>query len=224
MKFDDLNKKMRMFETVHDRCVPGFFYMVARIDGRSFTKLTKETLKLEAPFDTEFRDAMVTTTKHLMDSAGFEILYGYTQSDEISLLFSLNENSFGRKIRKLNSVLAGEASGMFSTIMCSPVAFDCRISELQSLNVIDYFRWRAEDAKRNAVNAHCYWLLRKSGMNKSTATTALNGATQTDKALVLYGLPIPKWQKQGIGLFWKTFEKVGRNPLTGETKTATQRK
>lgn len=44
MKFDDLDARMRVFETVHDQCVlPGIF-MVARLDGRSFTKLTKETL------------------------------------------------------------------------------------------------------------------------------------------------------------------------------------
>src|SRR5688500_14803201 len=42
MKFDDLDAKMRRFETAHDHCVlPGIF-MVARIDGRGFTRLTKE--------------------------------------------------------------------------------------------------------------------------------------------------------------------------------------
>ena len=35
-------------------------------------------------------------------------------------------------------------------------AFDCRISQLPSLDlVVDYFRWRGEDARRNALNAHC---------------------------------------------------------------------
>lgn len=51
MKFDELDKKMRVFETAADYCVlPGIF-MVARLDGRSFTRLTKEVCQFEAPFD-----------------------------------------------------------------------------------------------------------------------------------------------------------------------------
>src|SRR6266436_2880648 len=42
MKFDDLDQKMRVFETAHDLCALPGLYMVARLDGRSFTRLTKE--------------------------------------------------------------------------------------------------------------------------------------------------------------------------------------
>jgi tRNA(His) 5'-end guanylyltransferase len=86
--------------------------MVARIDGRSFTRLTKEVAQFEAPFDARFRDLMIETTKHLMN-CGFKVIYGYTESDEISLLFDPNINVFGRKTRKYNSILAGEASAKF---------------------------------------------------------------------------------------------------------------
>jgi tRNA(His) 5'-end guanylyltransferase len=50
MKFDELDKKMRVFETAHDICVLPKIYMAARIDGRSFTRLTKEVHEFEAPF------------------------------------------------------------------------------------------------------------------------------------------------------------------------------
>src|SRR5579864_1441435 len=54
MKFDELDEKMRVFETAADYCVlPGIF-MVARLDGRSFTRLTKEVWQFEAPFDQQF--------------------------------------------------------------------------------------------------------------------------------------------------------------------------
>ena len=113
MKFDDLDSKMRRFETAHDFCVlPGFF-MVARLDGRGFTRLTKEVHQFEAPFDLRFRDHMVSTVEHLMN-CGFRVVYGFTQSDEISLLFHRDESSFERKLRKFDSVLAGEASARFS--------------------------------------------------------------------------------------------------------------
>jgi tRNA(His) 5'-end guanylyltransferase len=93
MKFDDLDKKMRIYETALDRCVPPEIYLVARIDGRCFTRLTKEVHNFESPFDEKFRDYMVETTKHLLN-CGFRVIYGYTESDEISLLFHKDENSF----------------------------------------------------------------------------------------------------------------------------------
>src|SRR5262245_39891892 len=117
MKFDDLEQKMRVFETAHDLCVLPGIYMVARLDGRSFTRLTKEVHKFEAPFDPRFRDLMVDTAEHLMSSCGFSFVYGYTESDEISLLFGLDEHSFGRKLRKLLSILAAEGSAKFSLLL-----------------------------------------------------------------------------------------------------------
>jgi len=84
MTFDELDKKMRIFETAADLCVlPGIF-MVARLDSRSFTRLTKDVCQFEAPFDVRFRDLMVATTESLT-SCGFRVLYAYTESDEISL-------------------------------------------------------------------------------------------------------------------------------------------
>jgi hypothetical protein len=92
-KFDDLDARMRQFETIHDqRVLPGLF-AVARIDGRSFTRLTKELHQFDAPFDERFRDLMLAATRRVMD-CGFRAVYGYTQSDEISLLLHRDEDSF----------------------------------------------------------------------------------------------------------------------------------
>lgn len=225
MKFDDLDKKMRVFETSSDNCVLPGVYMVARIDGRSFTKLTKQGDRFKAPFDEAFRDYMIETVKHLMD-CGFKIVYGYTESDEISLLFDLNDNGFGRKERKLNSVLAGEASAKFSLLLGDLAAFDCRISQLPSEKlVIDYFRWRNEDAHRNALNAHSYWLLREEGESPVDATTFLSGKSVAEKNEFLFqkGVnfnDIPNWQKRGTGLYWEKYEKPAVNKKTGEQVTA----
>jgi tRNA(His) guanylyltransferase len=153
MKFDDLDSKMRVFETSADHCVLPGIHMVARLDGRSFTRLTKEVSQFEAPFDVRFRDLMVSTAESLM-TCGFRVLYGYTESDEISLLFDPEEQLFGRKLRKYNSTLAGEASAHFSLKLGQAASFDCRISQLPNVElVVDYFRWRNEDAVRNALNA-----------------------------------------------------------------------
>lgn len=228
MKFDDLDAKMRVFETSHDHCaLPGLF-LVARIDGRSFTRLTKETHASEAPFDVRFRELMVATTTHLME-CGFRVVYGYTQSDEISLLLHRNEDLFHRKLRKLNSVLAGEASARFSLLLGNLATFDCRISQLPTASLVcDYFRWRSEDAARNALNAHCYWTLRKEGLSDTDATSQLSGRSVAAKNELLYSRGInfndlPNWQKRGVGLFWESYEKSGLNPITGQS-TRTRRR
>jgi tRNA(His) guanylyltransferase len=228
MKFDDLDLKMRVYETAHDRCILPQMYVVARIDGRGFTKLTKEVHKFEAPFDVKFRDLMIATVQHLMN-CGFNIIYGYTESDEISLLFHFDENSFGRKTRKLISILAGEASGKFSALLGDVAAFDCRLSEFPNQDlVVDYFRWRNEDAHRNALNAHCYWRLRKDNFSKNEATNKIEGLSIAEKNELLfqYGInfnELPNWQKRGVGIYWQIVEKQGFNPKTNETTQVKRR-
>ncbi len=229
MKFKELDKTMRVYETLNDTYVLPNIYIVARLDGRSFTKLTKETHNFEAPFDTRFRDYMVETTKHLF-TCGFKVIYGYTESDEISLLFSLNETAFGRKVRKYNSILAGEASAKFSLLLQDIGIFDCRISQLPSKNlVVDYFRWRNEDAFRNSLNAYCYWTLRKDGMSKKEATTQLTGQSVAYKNELLfqYGInfnTLPNWQKRGIGIYWEDYNLIGQNPKTGKQLSSKRRR
>lgn len=227
MKFDDLDHKMRIFETAHDHCVLPNIYIVARIDGRCFTKLTKDVHKFEAPYDIKFRDMMIETVKHLMQ-CGFKVVYGYTQSDEISLLLDINENAFGRKERKINSILAGEASAKFSLLLGSIGAFDSRVCQLPNRQlVIDYFRWRNEDAHRNALNAHCYWSLRREGKSpeQSSSTFTRMSVAEKNEFLFQKGInfnDLPNWQKRGIGIYWEEYEKEAVNPKTGEAVQATR--
>ena len=228
MKFDELEKVMRGYETAHDDCVPAGTYMVARIDGRGFTRLTKETCAFEAPFDIRFRDLMVETCKHLMN-CGFKVIYAYNQSDEISLLFDLHINAFGRKLRKYNSLLAGEASAKFSLMLGQVAAFDCRICQLPTQNlVVDYFRWRNEDANRNALNAHCYWQLRKEGKSQNETTSFIEGKSLAEKEALLHSKDInfktlPLWQKRGTGLYMLEEEKIGFNPKENKEVISTRK-
>ena len=228
MKFDELDQKLRVYETAHDFCVPPHIYMVARLDGRGFTKLTKETHAFERPFDARFRDMMVETVQHLM-GCGFKVIYGYTESDEISLLFGLREDAFSRKLRKYHSVLAGEASAKFSTLLGDVGVFDCRVAQLPRPQlVVDYFRWRHEDAHRNALNAHCYWLLRGQGKSVKEATHHIAGKSTGFKNELLFenGInfnDLPSWQKRGVGLYWEDSEKEGWNPKTEERVITTRK-
>lgn len=230
MNFNELDTRMRAFETANEQCVLPGVYAVARLDGRSFTRLTKEVHDFEAPFDPRFRDMMIETTRYLMGEIGMCFVYGYTQSDEISLLFSLSDEMFGRKLRKLGSVLAGETSAKFTSLLGDVAAFDCRISQLPRQDlVLDYFRWRNEDAHRNSLSAHCYWTLRKAGATPAEATSTLQGRSVADKNELLFARGInfnelPRWQRRGVGVVWEAYEKTGVNPKTGETTTAQRRR
>lgn len=229
MNFDDFDKKMRVYEQSIDQSVLSDMFLVARLDGRSFSRLTKEICSFEAPFDERFRDMMVNTVKALMD-CGFRVVYGFTESDEISLLFHKEENTFGRKVRKFNSILAGIASATFSMQLGQVAALDCRIVPLPSIErVQDYFLWRQEDAHRNALNAHCYWMLRKEGMGADRATAELEGKSISYKNELLFSRGInfdklPSWQKRGVGVYWADVEKTGFNPKTQSEEKTIRRK
>jgi tRNA(His) 5'-end guanylyltransferase len=208
MKSDDLSPRLRPFETASDRCVPPGLHMVARLDGRGFSHALPERLPgLARPFDVRVRDMMIDTCRHLMQR-GFNVVYGYTQSDEISLLFHPRERAFGRLLRKYLSILAGEASAKFSLLLGEPLGFDCRIAELPDAKcVVDYFRWRADDAARNCLNAHCYWALRAGGSSEREATAALAGLGPDGRHELLYRAgtnfaELPLWQRRGVGLGW----------------------
>jgi tRNA(His) 5'-end guanylyltransferase len=229
MKFEQLDRRMRVYETAHDHCVLPGIHMVARIDGRSFSHLTRVAQRFEAPYDPRFRDCMLAALTHVM-SCGFAALYGYTQSDEMSVLFRRDESAFGRKERKFLSVLAGEASARFSLALGAPAAFDCRISQLpRDEDVVDYFRWRHEDAHRNALNGHCYWLLRRKGMDDDAATRALRGVSVAERNELLFqhGInfnDLPAWQKRGIGVYWLAEAHTGQDPRTGAEVASTRRR
>lgn len=228
MKFDDFDREMRVYEESLDQYILPDMYLVARLDGRSFTRLTKELCQFEAPFDVRFRDLMTDTVKALMN-AGFRIVYGYTESDEISLLFHPEDNTFGRKVRKINTTLAGEASAAFSLALGRVATFDCRVVPLPNKGrVADYFQWRQEDSHRNSLNAHCYWALRKEGQSQNAATAELESKSVSYKNELLFQKGInyndlPSWQKRGMGVYFKDVDKEGFNPITNETVIAKRR-
>jgi tRNA(His) 5'-end guanylyltransferase len=229
MKFEQLDRRMRVYETAHDHCVLPGVHMVARIDGRSFSHLTRVAQRFDAPYDERFRDCMVQTLEHVM-SCGFSALYGYTQSDEMSVLFRRDESTFGRKLRKYLSVLAGEASARFSMALGAPAAFDCRISQLpRDEDVVDYFQWRQEDAHRNALNGHCYWLLRRQGLDDDAATKRLDkvSVAERNELLFKHGInfnDLPAWQRRGIGMRWEDVPHEAIDPRTGAKVVSVRRR
>jgi tRNA(His) guanylyltransferase len=122
-----------------------------------------------------------------------------------------------------------QASAKFSLLLSDMGVFDSRISQLPSKNlVVDYFRWRTEDAHRNALNAHCYWKLREENIEPEKVSKQLSGASVSDKNELLFqrGVnfnDIPTWQKRGVGIYWEEYEKNAVNKKTGKPVTALRR-
>jgi tRNA(His) 5'-end guanylyltransferase len=94
---------------------------------------------------------------------------------------------------------------------------------------MDYFRWRQEDAGRNALSAHCYWGLRKQGRTVAEATGQVLGLGTAAKHDLLFSFgpnynTLPAWQKRGVGLYWEDYQKTGFNPISQETVQTLRRR
>lgn len=154
---DDFGNRMKAYEAVETARALGVHLPVyARIDGRAFSSFTRGMAR---PFDMRMTTAMVETTKYLVHAT--HALIGYTQSDEISLVWKAeapeSDILFSGKLQKMCSVLASMAAAKFITAIPEFAArlphFDCRVFQLPSEDeAANVFLWRAMDARKNAVS------------------------------------------------------------------------
>lgn len=165
---DTLGDLLKVQEQVEaGRKADPYLPLMARIDGKCFSKFTKG---LQRPFDSRFVDLMIATTSHLVEES--EALLGFCQSDEITLYwyndkeqYSNREYWFGGKFQKLTSVLAATASSYFTANLPNFIpekvgqypAFDCRVWNVPDLeHVYKNFLWRLNDATKNSVSMYAH--------------------------------------------------------------------
>lgn len=222
----ELDAKMRALERSSERLPAS--PIIARLDGRGFSRLTTEVLSVEKPFSDQFREFMSQTVEHLMVNAGFSPVVAYTQSDEISLVLGAGDSAFSRKPVKWLSLLAGEASAAFSIAAGTPAAFDCRLIPIPSEDHLNYFRWRRSDGKRNALNASAYWLLRGLDLGPEQASKELSGKTYSElvdflRAKGIEFESLPQWQLYGTLFKWGSRKVDGYDPIEGVSVTVSRR-
>lgn len=205
--------------TVHPGC-----WIVLRLDGRSFGRYTRAYAK---PFDAAFSRLMTEVAGAVLtDLAG---VYAYTESDEVSVLLPRASDLFDRSVEKLVSLSAATAS-VALTARAEPGTFDSRVwVGADADEVVDYFAWRQADAHRCALNGWAYWTLRGEGQTAAAATAALSGLSTAEKNELLFARGVnyddtPRWQRHGVGLYWRDVPHTGVNPLTGETAETTRRR
>lgn len=226
MDSNEFEAWMRRFEYFHALRLMPDTWVVVRVDGRGFSKLTEKNF--DKPFDIRFRDAITATAQAVFKE--MQGVYAYTESDEISVLFKPNWDLFDRELEKVVSVSAGIASAAFSLAIGEAAHFDSRVwLGINRSLVIDYFRWRQSDAARCALNGWCYWTLRQTGksVNEATETVLKKSVEFKNELLYDHGVnfnALPSWQRGGIGVYWEEYEKAGYDPVRKETVTAKRRR
>lgn len=160
---DSLGDRMKGYEA--EQCearLSPHLPIVARIDGRTFSTFTRG---LEKPFCEPLSQAMNEVCATLVDRTHARI--GYTQSDEISLVYLAErpESSvcFDGRVQKLTSVLASLAAAQMARAVAARLSleygarlphFDCRVMQMPSrTEAANAILWRWKDARKNAISS-----------------------------------------------------------------------
>ncbi|NCP98212.1 hypothetical protein GW796_00695 [archaeon] len=160
-KVDTLGDRVKNLEMAQaSLCLDEDSPICVRIDGKSFHTYTKGLVR---PFDKRLSQAMIDTTNFLVEQTHAKL--GYTQSDEISLVYFKTDDKqqsfFGGRIQKLTSVLASITTAKFNSEILKNLTeksdqfaiFDCRVWNVPTLqDAAEVFIWRQEDAIKNAIS------------------------------------------------------------------------
>lgn len=173
----DLASRMQAYEACYEIKMPARTYVIMRLDGKGFSKYTQMFNK---PFDDNLSNVMDFATIELCKYLNPK--FAYTQSDEISLVFTDIENIeaeliFDGKLQKLCSISASKVTAAFNKKMLQMMAmfkydqtdfasklisgdfaeidavFDSRVFIIPDFReVSNYFIWRQNDCTRNSVS------------------------------------------------------------------------
>lgn len=136
------------------------FPIVARLDGHGFSNFTRNLTK---PYDVRLTELMRDTTKMLVEQTNATI--GYTQSDEISLVWYIPDENpgeyyFGGRFQKLVGILTSKATGYFIRELDKRIPekageqpeIDARVWSVPTLRDAGrMLLWRERDAIKNSI-------------------------------------------------------------------------
>jgi tRNA(His) 5'-end guanylyltransferase len=190
---DNFGDRMKMYERLEtDQKFMPRLPVYVRLDGRGFSKFTKG---MERPYDARMSSIMCQVTHDLVDTFSADV--GYTQSDEISLLFKGTDTNeqfmFGAKKQKLISTLAAYASARFAVLAEKEFpekfvgnyvpTFDCRIFQLpDEVEAVNAVIWREQDATKNSVSMAAHHYFSHNELQGKSATV-MQGMLQTLKGV-----------------------------------------
>ena len=177
--------------------------VIVRLDGKAFHSFTRG---FDKPFDENLMRIMQDTTKMLCENIQ-GCVFGYTQSDEITLVLIDYQNIescawYDNQVQKIVSVASSMATNFFNKSLVDEIeyektkinpndtkvnlmqdklfkgTFDARAFNLPAHEVINNIIWRQQDATRNSINSLAQSLFSHKQLQ------GLNCKTVQDKMLV----------------------------------------
>ena len=206
-----LGSRMKDYEKVSKSYLPKRMPVIIRIDGKAFHTYTKG---FDKPYDNNLVDLMGEVTSLLVSNI-MGCKFGYTQSDEISLLLTNDTNLnteawFNNNVQKIASVASSMATAYFNMLLPkyidkglkapvgTPALFDARVSVLPHKEVANYFIWRQEDATKNSIQMLAQSIYTQKELNGIKTKDLIN------KMVAEYSinwLEIPKKLQRGIAVY-----------------------
>jgi tRNA(His) guanylyltransferase len=172
-------------------------WLVIRIDGRGFSKLTSK-YHFTKPNDIRALKLMNAAATQVLKSF-VDIVIAYGQSDEYSFVFHESTNMFERRAAKL----ATSVATMFTAEYCMMwneffpeemrlerpwPTFDGRCVAYPKRKILrDYLSWRQADCHINNLYNTVFWtLVEKGGLTGTQAEAELKGTVSGDKNEILF--------------------------------------
>lgn len=169
-KFDSLGDRMKGYEGISRNFLTRRIPAIIRIDGKAFHTFTRGMVK---PFDSILMGSMQKTMQYLCKNIQ-GCVFGYTQSDEITLVLTDYETVktsawFDYNVQKMTSVAASMATLAFNKAFLNAVkeaqalenpvyegrffcaTFDARAFSVPVQEVCNCLIWRQQDATRNSI-------------------------------------------------------------------------
>ena len=160
MENQTLKDKCKFYQKRRDYLVDNKKYILAHIDGRSFSKMVKN--KFTKPFSSEFINFMNETAKYVCEQVQ-GVQFAYVQSDEITLVIkALTEESdvfFGGRLCKMQSIIASLATAKFNQLM-TRFEFNCRdFIEPHDITKLPLYQFDCKVWDVDCANDVMAWLL-----------------------------------------------------------------
>jgi len=148
--------------------------LIVRLDGNNFHTFTKG---LKRPYDVDLSELMILTMSALVERFHCDI--GYTQSDEITLIFTSEPDSkselvFDGRFQKIETLTASYATAVFNKNLAGYLpqkahllpCFDARAYVVPNLQeAYHVLLWRQQDATKNAVSMGAQALYSQKQLN-----------------------------------------------------------
>jgi len=155
-KKDSLGDRMKRYEGVSRNFLARRVPVIIRLDGKAFHTFTKGMRK---PFDRILMNAMQDTMQYLCKNIQ-GCVFGYTQSDEITLVLidytTIKTDAwFGYNVQKMTSIAASMATLAFNSCFIdgANAALQYRAFSIPEDEVCNCLIWRQQDATRNSIEA-----------------------------------------------------------------------